>query len=38
MAQSARILIAEDEAPLRNLVRMSLEAIGHQVIPASDGA
>lgn len=38
MAQPAKILIAEDEAPLRNLVRMSLEAIGHQVTPASDGA
>jgi len=38
MAQPAKILIAEDEAPLRNLVRMSLEAIGHQVVPTSDGA
>lgn len=33
----ARILIAEDEAPLRNLVRMSLEAVGHEVIAVSDG-
>lgn len=38
MALQAKILIAEDEAPLRNLVRMSLEAIGHQVATASDGA
>lgn len=34
----ARILIAEDETPLRNLVRMSLESAGHQVTTASDGA
>ncbi len=33
----ARILLAEDEAPLRNLVRMSLEASGHQVFVAHDG-
>jgi len=33
----ARILIAEDEAPLRNLVRMSLEAGGHSVIAVGDG-
>ena len=33
----ARILIAEDEAPLRNLVRMSLEASGHQVSVAGNG-
>lgn len=33
----ARILIAEDEAPLRNLVRMSLEAAGHKVIAVGDG-
>ena len=32
-----RILLAEDEAPLRNLVRMSLESIGHQVTAVSDG-
>lgn len=38
MALQAKILVAEDEAPLRNLVRMSLEAIGHQVVVASDGA
>ena len=37
MSRQARILIAEDEAPLRNLVRMSLEASGHQVVTASDG-
>ncbi|MEA3337501.1 MAG: response regulator transcription factor [Chloroflexota bacterium] len=34
---SARILIAEDEAPLRNLVRMSLEAAGHYVTAVGDG-
>ena len=34
---SARILIAEDEAPLRNLVRMSLEANGHQVTVVGNG-
>ena len=32
-----RILLAEDEAPLRNLVRMSLESIGHQVTAVGDG-
>lgn len=32
-----RILLAEDEAPLRNLVRMSLESIGHEVIAVGDG-
>ncbi len=33
-----RILLAEDEAPLRNLVRMSLEATGHHVTTVNDGA
>lgn len=37
MSMRARILIAEDEAPLRNLMRMSLESDGHQVVSASDG-
>jgi DNA-binding response OmpR family regulator len=37
MSFQARILIAEDEAPLRSLVRMSLEAIGHQVTTVGDG-
>lgn len=37
MAIQARILIAEDEAPLRNLVRMSLEAVGHSVTTVNDG-
>ncbi len=37
MTIQARILIAEDEAPLRNLLRMSLEAIGHHVTTVSDG-
>lgn len=37
MTIQARILIAEDEAPLRNLVRMSLEATGHHVTTVSDG-
>jgi DNA-binding response OmpR family regulator len=37
MSLQARILIAEDEAPLRSLVRMSLEAIGHYVTAVSDG-
>ena len=37
MALQARILIAEDEAPLRNLVRMSLESLGHQVTTVADG-
>lgn len=33
----ARVLIAEDEAPLRNLIRMSLEAEGHTVVAVGDG-
>ncbi|HSN73846.1 MAG TPA: response regulator transcription factor [Anaerolineae bacterium] len=37
MTTQARILIAEDEAPLRSLVRMSLEAIGHHVTTVGDG-
>jgi DNA-binding response OmpR family regulator len=37
MTIQARILIAEDEAPLRNLVRMSLEASGHHVTAVNDG-
>jgi DNA-binding response OmpR family regulator len=37
MSLQARILIAEDEAPLRSLVRMSLEAIGHHVTAVGDG-
>ncbi len=37
MSFQARILIAEDEAPLRNLVRMSLEATGHHVTTVNDG-
>ncbi len=32
-----RILLAEDEAPLRNLIRLSLETHGHSVFPAVDG-
>jgi DNA-binding response OmpR family regulator len=37
MTIQARILIAEDEAPLRNLIRMSLEVIGHHVTTVNDG-
>ena len=32
-----RILLAEDEAPLRNLIRLSLETHGHTVFAAADG-
>ena len=32
-----KILVAEDEAPLRNLIRLSLEAGGHTVIAVGDG-
>ncbi len=32
-----KILVAEDEAPLRNLLRLSLEAGGHSVIAVGDG-
>ncbi len=34
----ARILIAEDEEPLRNLVRRALVDAGHDVAAAADGA
>lgn len=34
----ARILIAEDEADLRSLLRRALLARGHEVIVAADGA
>lgn len=37
MTIQARILIADDEAPLRNLVRMSLETSGHHVTTVNDG-
>ena len=33
-----RILIVEDEAPLRSCLRMMLELEGHQVTEASNGA
>jgi DNA-binding response OmpR family regulator len=32
-----RVLLAEDEAPLRNLLKLSLETAGYQVFPAEDG-
>ncbi len=32
-----RILLAEDEAPLRNLLKLSLENAGYEVFPAEDG-
>jgi DNA-binding response OmpR family regulator len=32
-----RILLAEDEVPLRNLIQLSLETTGHTVHPVSDG-
>ncbi len=32
-----RILLAEDEAPLRNLIQLSLETTGHTVYPVADG-
>ena len=35
--QSARILLVEDEAPLRIGLTDALEAEGHRVIPAADG-
>jgi two-component system, cell cycle response regulator CpdR len=34
----AHILIAEDEEPLRNLVRRALADAGHDVVAAADGA
>lgn len=35
--EQLRILVAEDEAPLRNLVCLSLEAAGYAAVPAVDG-
>ncbi|MCD6290118.1 MAG: response regulator transcription factor [Anaerolineae bacterium] len=32
-----RVLIAEDEAPLRNLLKLSLEEAGYEVIPVENG-
>jgi two-component system cell cycle response regulator CpdR len=37
-APVARILIAEDEEPLRALVARALNSDGHEVVPAADGA
>jgi two-component system cell cycle response regulator CpdR len=34
----ARILVAEDEAPVREYVRRILESQGHEVVVVSDGA
>jgi CheY-like chemotaxis protein len=34
----ARILIAEDEEPLRSLLRRALTEVGHEVSAAADGA
>jgi two-component system cell cycle response regulator CpdR len=34
----ARILIAEDEAPLRGFVQRALAEAGHEVVAATDGA
>jgi CheY-like chemotaxis protein len=37
-ADMARILIAEDEETLRNLLRRALVEVGHSVLTAADGA
>jgi CheY-like chemotaxis protein len=34
----ARILVAEDEAPLRAMVQRALAGAGHEVVAAADGA
>ena len=33
----ARILLIDDNAALRNLLRLQLEAAGHEVLEAADG-
>ena len=33
----ARILLAEDDAAVRDFVRRALEMDGHDVVPVSDG-
>lgn len=34
----ARILVADDDADLRYLIRLRLELLGHEVVEAADGA
>jgi DNA-binding response OmpR family regulator len=33
----ARILIIDDEPPIRTLLRLALESVGHEVLEAQDG-
>jgi CheY-like chemotaxis protein len=33
-----RVLVADDEEPIRDLLRLALEAEGHSVVLAADGA
>lgn len=33
----ARILIIDDEPPIRTLLRLALESVGHEVVEAQDG-
>jgi len=34
----ARILVIDDEAPIRSILRRSLQSFGHEVVEAPDGA
>jgi CheY-like chemotaxis protein len=34
----AKILVIDDEAPIRSLIRRTLERVGHTIVEASDGA
>jgi CheY-like chemotaxis protein len=33
----ARILVIDDELPIRTLLRIALESVGHEVVEAEDG-
>jgi CheY-like chemotaxis protein len=33
----ARILVIDDELPIRTLLRVALESVGHEVVEAEDG-
>jgi two-component system response regulator AtoC len=38
MSHSSRILVADDEAPMRRLLELALQGMGHEVVQAVDGA
>ena len=38
MSHPSRILVADDEAPMRRLLELALQGMGHSVVQAVDGA